>query len=150
PSDAWCGRRRRAYNPPAAAGREAEMSLSDKTSAPRLDSWKEIAQFLNRDVRTVRRWGKSEGLPVPRHLHQAKSSVYAFRSELETWRAARIPVTARRRWARMWRATALSMTAVLLMASYRSGPTANAASEGRGVSLTQVMTRFDGGFVDVE
>ncbi|MCU1257033.1 MAG: repeat-containing protein, partial [Candidatus Angelobacter sp.] len=35
----------------------------------RLDSWKEIASYLRRDVRTVQRWEKKEGLPVYRHLH---------------------------------------------------------------------------------
>lgn len=59
----------------------------------RLDSWKEIAAYLNRGVRTVRRWEKDEGLPVHRHVHRAQGSVYAFKSEIETWRqnAARLP-----------------------------------------------------------
>ncbi len=35
----------------------------------RLDSWKEIAAYLNRDVTTVQRWEKREGMPVHRHLH---------------------------------------------------------------------------------
>jgi DNA-binding transcriptional regulator YiaG len=32
----------------------------------RLDSWKEIARYLNRDVRTVQRWEETDGLPVYR------------------------------------------------------------------------------------
>ena len=51
----------------------------------RLDSWKEIAAHLNRHVTTVRRWEKSEGLPVHRHVHDKLGSVYAFRSELDEW-----------------------------------------------------------------
>src|SRR5437868_2225908 len=51
----------------------------------RLDSWKEIAAFMNRDVRTVQRWEKSEGLPVHRHLHEKAGSVYAYRAELQAW-----------------------------------------------------------------
>ena len=51
----------------------------------RLDSWKEIAAFMNRDVRTVQRWEKSEGLPVHRHLHEKAGSVYAYRAELQVW-----------------------------------------------------------------
>jgi len=51
----------------------------------RLDSWKEIAVYLNRDVTTVQRWEKREGMPVHRHLHDKMGSVYAFRSELDTW-----------------------------------------------------------------
>src|SRR5258708_13511662 len=54
-------------------------------SADRLDSWKEIASYLRRDVRTVQRWEKKEGLPVHRHQHDKLGSVYAFRADLETW-----------------------------------------------------------------
>lgn len=51
----------------------------------RLDSWKEIASFLRRDVRTVQRWEKKEGLPVYRHQHEKLGSVYAYRPELTAW-----------------------------------------------------------------
>lgn len=51
----------------------------------RLDSWKEIAAYLNRHVTTVRRWEKHEGLPVHRHVHDKLGSVYAFRAELDRW-----------------------------------------------------------------
>ncbi len=51
----------------------------------RLDSWKEIATYLNRDVTTVQRWEKREGMPVHRHVHDRMGSVYAFRSELDAW-----------------------------------------------------------------
>src|SRR5688572_33248848 len=56
--------------------------------ADRLDSWKEIAAYLNRSVRTVRRWERDEGLPVHRHMHQTLGSVYAEKSELDAWRDA--------------------------------------------------------------
>jgi len=52
----------------------------------RLDSWKEIAAYLRRGVRTVRRWEHAEGLPVHRHVHQVAGSVYAFKSEIDRWR----------------------------------------------------------------
>jgi serine/threonine-protein kinase len=51
----------------------------------RLDSWKEIAAHLKRDISTVQRWERKEGLPVHRHQHDKLGSVYAFRSELDTW-----------------------------------------------------------------
>ena len=51
----------------------------------RLDSWKEIASYLRRDVRTVQRWEKKEGLPVYRHLHDKLGSIYAYRNELTQW-----------------------------------------------------------------
>ena len=52
----------------------------------RLDSWKEIATYLNRSVRTVRRWEADESLPVHRHMHRSLGSVYAFKSEIDAWR----------------------------------------------------------------
>jgi TolB-like protein len=52
----------------------------------RLDSWKEIAAYLNRSVRTVRRWERDEGLPVHRHQHKTLASVYAHKSEIDSWR----------------------------------------------------------------
>src|SRR5437899_8127066 len=65
------------------------------TSSPsdRLDSWKEIAAYLRRDVRTVQRWEKKEGLPVYRHQHEKLGSVYAFRAELTEWFTTRQPVS---------------------------------------------------------
>ena len=54
-----------------------------------LDSWKEIAAYLNRDVRTLQRWEKLENLPVHRHQHDALGSVYAYKSELDAWRRRR-------------------------------------------------------------
>ena len=50
----------------------------------RLDSWKKIAAYLKRDESTVRRWEK-EGLPVHRHAHRKKASIYAYRSEIDDW-----------------------------------------------------------------
>jgi Tol biopolymer transport system component len=55
----------------------------------RLDSWKEIALYLNRDVTTVQRWEKREGMPVHRHLHDRMGSVYASRAELDVWTHSR-------------------------------------------------------------
>ncbi len=51
----------------------------------RLDSWKEIAAYLNRSVRTVTRWEREESLPVHRHLHSKSGSVYAYKAELDHW-----------------------------------------------------------------
>src|ERR1700737_4154094 len=53
-------------------------------SSDRLDSWKEIAAYLKRDERTVRRWEK-EGLPVRRHIHKKQASVYAYKPEIDAW-----------------------------------------------------------------
>jgi hypothetical protein len=51
----------------------------------RLESWKEIAAYLRREVRTVQRWEKREGLPVHRHHHDERASIYAYKAELDAW-----------------------------------------------------------------
>jgi TolB-like protein/Tfp pilus assembly protein PilF len=60
-------------------------------SGKKLDSWGEIASYLGREVRTVQRWERTEGLPVHRHEHKKKSTVYAFTGELEAWIKKRQP-----------------------------------------------------------
>ena len=51
----------------------------------RLDSWKEIATYLGRGVRTVQRWEREERLPVHRLSHEKRGNVYARREELAAW-----------------------------------------------------------------
>jgi len=65
----------------------AGSRLDDK----KLVSWKEIAVHLGREIRTVQRWEKTEGLPVRRHEHQKRSTVYAYASELDEWFKKRQP-----------------------------------------------------------
>jgi len=55
----------------------------------KLDSWKEIARYLGREVRTVQRWEKTQSLPVRRLHHQTRGSVYAFAADLDAWLASR-------------------------------------------------------------
>jgi Putative lumazine-binding len=50
-----------------------------------LESWKQIAAYLDRSERTVRRWEASEGLPVHRHQHERQDTVFAYRHELAAW-----------------------------------------------------------------
>src|SRR5258708_39130562 len=69
-----------------------------RTSEDRLDSWKDIATYLNRDVTTVQRWEKREGMPVHRHLHDSKGSVYASRAELDAWQNGRNLRAAQENW----------------------------------------------------
>jgi TolB-like protein/Tfp pilus assembly protein PilF len=64
---------------------------SEKSANRRLDSWKEIAAYLNRDVTTVQRWEKREGMPVHRHVHGKRGSVYVLASELDVWVQSRRP-----------------------------------------------------------
>ncbi|HTF62853.1 MAG TPA: tetratricopeptide repeat protein [Edaphobacter sp.] len=62
-----------------------EIPVAEKPPGKRLDSWKEIAVYLNRDVTTVQRWEKKEGMPVHRHVHDKRGSVYALTGELDGW-----------------------------------------------------------------
>src|SRR6266851_4632674 len=56
----------------------------ESPATEKLDSWKEIAAYLKRDESTVRRW-EQEGLPVHRHAHKRKATVYGYRSEIDVW-----------------------------------------------------------------
>ncbi len=62
---------------------------AERPPEDRLDSWKEIGAYLKRDVTTVQRWEKREGMPVHRHLHDRMGSVYAYRAELDAWTRTR-------------------------------------------------------------
>src|SRR6266849_3045152 len=61
------------------------------TDEPRLESWGEIAAYLRREIRTVQRWEKYQGLPVRRLQIGKLGSVYAYRSELDKWYRERQP-----------------------------------------------------------
>lgn len=95
----------------------------------RLDSWKQIASYLDRGERTVRRWELTEGLPVHRHVHQQRGTVWASRRELDEWSARRNVAAAvqpastgsRRNW--LLRAAGLTAAvAVVVAIVYRSPP----------------------------
>ncbi len=62
----------------------------------RLDSWKAIATYLGRDVRTIQRWESRDQLPVHRLQHNKLGSVYAYSGELDAWRDSRDPGPAER------------------------------------------------------
>ena len=49
----------------------------------RRESWKQIGAYLDKSERTVRRWNELEGLPVHKHPHQQKGTVWAYRSEID-------------------------------------------------------------------
>jgi len=52
----------------------------------RIDSWKNIAKYLNRDIATCIKWARRYGLPVYRISSDSKHSpVFAFKSEIDTW-----------------------------------------------------------------
>ena len=50
-----------------------------------LISWKEISQFLKISVRTCARWEKKYSLPIYRFDEKSKTTVYAYKQELNGW-----------------------------------------------------------------
>jgi Tol biopolymer transport system component len=109
----------------------------------RLESWKEIEAYLKRDVRTLRRWEKEEGLPVHRHPHKIRSSVYAYPSEIDAWRASRKvaaepPPPPPALWRRFLRpAAALTLLLCLVMGGSGIRPVEARQSDGK-ISVQQV------------
>ena len=93
-----------------------------------LNSWKEIGAYLQRNSATARRWEKEEGLPVHRHTHKSRSSVYSYPSEIDAWRASRkvVPEPVARP---LWRIPAFALTMLLCLMMLGNG--------GRPVSAQQ-------------
>lgn len=54
-----------------------------------LTSWKDIARYMGKGVRTVQRWEQDFGLPVRRPLGSNKKAVLARPRELDAWVAFR-------------------------------------------------------------
>ena len=50
------------------------------------DSWKEIAAYLRRSVKTCQRWEAELGLPVHRPDGGKKPHIIAYRDEIDAWR----------------------------------------------------------------
>lgn len=78
----------------AVLGTATEGSMVPLTGTPEnpsearaavLNSWKEIASFLNRGVRTVQRWERELQLPVHRIGKGNRSPVFAYTSEVKLW-----------------------------------------------------------------
>ncbi len=136
-----------------------EATVTPKTDADaqrrRLESWKEIASYLGRDVTTVRRWEKREGLPVHRLHHSKLGSVYAYSGEIDAWRGERAPAAATdtpdarqvsevvRSGAHARTAAALAALALALVAGLmwlvRERPTIQPASANGGIRSLAVL-----------
>jgi transcriptional activator of cad operon len=69
--------------------RRAPGAEPPQTPVERLESWKEIAAYLRRDVRTVQRWEQADGLPVHRHKRAHRPIPYAYKAELDAWWTSR-------------------------------------------------------------
>jgi TolB-like protein/cytochrome c-type biogenesis protein CcmH/NrfG len=134
--------------------RPIPVSRRPSAAEDRLDSWKEFAAYLGREVRTVQGWEKNEALPVHRHQHARQGSVYAFKSELDAWREARKgvagvldetapagePVTARPRWPRI---VGLAVIPILVIAAFLFWKNRQAKSSGATPSSVVVLPFVD-------
>ena len=109
----------------------------------RLESWKEIATYLQRDVRTARRWELEEGLPVHRHSHKSRSSVYAYPSEIDAWRAGRKVATEPVPVRVFWRWPALAATMLLCLVMVGNGVRPVAAQQGGTAKAARQISIID-------
>jgi DNA-binding transcriptional regulator YiaG len=55
------------------------------TSSDVFTSWKDIANYLGKGVRTVQRWESGLGLPIRRPNANMHNVVIALRSEIDEW-----------------------------------------------------------------
>ncbi len=121
-----------------------------------LQSWKEIAAYLDRDARTARRWEKELGLPIRRHGDSSRASVYAYPSEIDAWRASNAPrATAYSDWLRGRRlAATLAMAAMVVIGVgllFKGpildpvNPSASAAAKASRGSMSVRLVRDDPG-----
>ena len=129
---------------------QPERKVQPLPAPDRLDSWKEIAAYLNRSERTVRRWETTEALPVHRLKHDKRGSVYAYTRELDAWRTSRRVVEAlaggdeaRARRTRMWWAAgSLVLVAVAIVIGLRLRAD-DRISVARGTSNEQAWQAFE-------
>jgi tetratricopeptide (TPR) repeat protein len=61
------------------------INMDSPSFGPRLDGWKDIATYLGKAERTVKRWETDRGLPIRRVPGGGRGSVYAFAGELDEW-----------------------------------------------------------------
>jgi hypothetical protein len=90
----------------------------------KLESWKEIASFIGRDVRTSIRWAKDRGMPVHRIPGGDRSRVYASRSEIKAWvegkreeKPAELPSTAQAAPSKRTKSQLVAGVAIVLIAA---------------------------------
>jgi hypothetical protein len=108
----------------------------------RLDSWKEIASYFGREVRTVQRWEKRECLPVHRHFHYKAGSVYAFKTEIDKWQKDRSSGpgaigSPRTKPSQVWSETLLPVQVNYQLSTQRGAN--NSSSQGRNGKLIHAI-----------
>jgi len=85
-----------------------------------LDSWKEVADYLRRDIRTCQRYERELELPVHRLEGSPRARVFAYTDELDAWRTQRLDEYPASPYARVRktrkRAALFAIGAVLILA----------------------------------
>lgn len=72
--------------PGGSSGDETQSKVALPTI---LNSWKEIAVYLQAGIRTLQRWELELGMPIHRFTNGSHSRVFAFAKELDLWRISR-------------------------------------------------------------
>jgi Tol biopolymer transport system component len=114
----------------------------DQGIPARLESWKEIAAYLQRDAKTARKWEKEEGLPIHRHNHKSRSSVYAYPREVDAWRATR-KVIAEPVATPLWKIPAFAVTMLLCLVMVGNGVRPQSAEAQQGQTRTLICSGSD-------
>ena len=131
--------------------------IQPDTTESALEGWKEIAAFLQRDLSTARRWEREEALPVRRHEHNKRASVYAYPSELTAWREGRgakktteeaSAQDSNQQQARRWIWAAATATVAIagflvFLSSSEPGRLAQAGAAGEGIRTTELCAGCD-------
>lgn len=133
------------------------MASAPQNATERLDSWKAIAAYLNRDERTVRRWGRDLGLPVRRVPGGRGTSVFAYTGEIDAWlNAPQSPATpvaspgraSRRLWVSLAGVLSLFLVVLVGAAVWRVA-NSGAAERSLRVELTpSALVALDAGNVE--
>jgi hypothetical protein len=100
------------------------MSVSERSTVVSqstvLTSWKEIARYLGKGVRTAQRWEQHLGLPVRRPIGASqKSAVLLHREEVDVWLTTRFSARSIEDVEAIKKPAALSATRSVLRESMR-------------------------------
>lgn len=117
----------------------------------RLDSWKEIAEYVGRDVRTAIRWERQRGLPVHRVPGGRRGAVFAYAPEIDRWRSGPVsprgdatpgetnsPAPARAAAGRSWLSLVLGLVVLAVVAGSVAALVPGGLHVPRGRSIARV------------
>ncbi len=137
------------------------MNDTPQDNRIRLDSWKAIAAYLDRDERTVQRWERELSLPIRRVPGGRGRSVFAFASEIDAWLQTRQqleieppaaptetetrtpPLVESPSRSGMWTAGGAALLAIAAALAWSMRPAPLSANELRLQSTTDGVVAFD-------